>query len=192
MIHNQLHPRTILYQVISAVFCVIAILSNIISAKMISIPFFHDYSIPAGLITYPITFLLANLVTEFYGKNFAKLMIYIALGMNLLSFGIIQLALILPAQSMTNQESFQAIMGLGGLRFFSSLTAYILAQIVDIKLYSLIKRMTGSRFLWLRNNLSTWTSQIIDTFVIDLIFLYWGLGMGFKQVASYYALFLRL
>lgn len=172
--------KTSIYHIICAAFCVIAVVSNIISAKMVKVPFFKDFSIPAGLLIYPLTFLLSNLVTEIYGKAQARLMVYIALGMNALTLGIIQMALILPANQ--GQSAFQATMELGGLRIFSSLSAYILAQIVDIQLYALVGRWTGPRFLWLRNNVSTLASQMVDTVVIDLIFFYWGLGMELTQV----------
>ena len=57
---------------------------------MVVLPYV-DFSIPAGLVTYPLTFLLSDLVTEFFGAKKANFMVYIALGMNLLSFGIIEL-----------------------------------------------------------------------------------------------------
>lgn len=171
-----------LYQIVSAAFCVIVVISNIISAKMVPLPFLQDFSIPAGLITYPLTFLLSDLVTEIFGAKKAKLMVYIAFGMNILSFAIIQLALLLPSQGIEEHVAFGAVLGLSGLRIFSSLTAYLISQIVDIQLYALIKRWTGERFLWLRNNGSTCASQIVDTVVIDIIFLYWGLGMSMAAV----------
>lgn len=173
-----------LYQIICASFCIIAVMSNIISAKMIHLPFLQEFSIPAGLITYPITFLLSDLVTEVFGPKRAKVMVYIALGMNLLSFGIIQLALMLPNIDAQEQAVFKAVLGLSGLRIFASLTAYIVAQLVDIQLYALIKKWTGTPHLWLRNNGSTCASQIVDTVIVDLIYLYMGLGMGLLEVAS--------
>lgn len=172
----------LVYPIISAAFCVIVVVSNIISAKMVKLPLFHDLSIPAGLITYPLAFLLSNLVTEIYGKARAQAMVYIALGMNVLAFSLIQCALLLPSGAGSNQSAFESVMGLGGLRIFSSLTAFLLAQLVDIQLYALIKRWTADRFLWLRNNGSTLMSQMVDTVVIDMIFLYWGMGMGLDQV----------
>lgn len=172
------------YQIISAAFCVIVVISNIISAKMVKLPYLHDFSIPAGLILYPLTFLLSDLVTEIYGPKKAKLMVYIALGMNLLNFALIQFALILPASFEGEQAAFRAVLGLSGLRIFSSLTAYVVAQIVDIQLYALIKRWTGPHFLWLRNNGSTCASQIVDTVIVDIIYLYWGLEMGLMEVIS--------
>lgn len=171
-----------LYQILSTSFAVIVVISNIISVKMVKLPLFGDFSIPVGLITYPLTFLLSDLVTEIYGAKKAKLMVYVALGMNLVSFGIIELALVIPAHSAEEQRAFQAIMGLSGLRIFSSLAAYIAAQVVDIQLYAWIKRLTNSRFLWLRNNGSTFASQIVDTVIVDLIFLWWGLSMPMAEV----------
>jgi uncharacterized integral membrane protein (TIGR00697 family) len=125
--------------------------------------------------------LLSDLVTEFFGARKAKLMVYIALGMNLLSLGIIQLALLLP-EGDTEQAAFQAVLGLSGWRIFSSLTAYLISQIVDIQLYAWIKNLTGIRFLWLRNNGSTCVSQLLDTLIIDILYLYLALGMGLTQV----------
>ncbi len=168
-----------LYHVISAIFCVVLVVSNIISAKLIELPWF-TLSIPAGLVTYPLTFLLSNLVTEIFGKKKARFMVYTALAMNGLSFAIIQVALLLPSQ--TGEKAFQDVLGLSGLRIFASMTAYLGAQLVDIQLFAAIKHWTKDRFLWLRNNGSTWVSQLVDTAIIDLIFLYWGLGMEMAQV----------
>jgi queuosine precursor transporter len=173
---------SILYQIISTTFCVIVVLSNIISAKLIQLPFFQNFCIPAGLITYPLTFLLSDFVTEIYGVKKAKLMVYTAFGMNLLSFGMIQITLLLPSPATENQQEFHNILGLSGLRIFSSLIAYLTAQIVDIQLYAWIKTWTGDKFLWVRNNGSTLISQMIDTLVIDIIYLYWGLKMNMNQV----------
>jgi len=168
-----------LYSFLVASFAVIVVLSNILSAKMVLLPWVC-VSVPAGLLIYPITFFISDLVTEFFGMKRAKFMVMVALGMSLLSFGLIQLTLLLPTDS--NQIAFHAVLGLSGLRIFSSLISYIVAQIVDIQVYATIKRWTGSKWLWLRNNGSTCLSQLIDTLMIDLIYLWWGCHMPFKTV----------
>lgn len=179
MIKSKTLP--ILYQLICASFCTIVVISNILSAKMVTLPLL-ELSIPAGLITYPLTFLLSDLVTEIFGARRAKLMVYIALGMSLLSFGMIQVGLALPTSGIEAQMAFQAVLGLSGLRIFSSLVSYLTSQVVDIQLYAAIKRWTGPKWLWLRNNGSTCASQIVDTILIDLIFLWWGLRMTMAEV----------
>jgi len=170
-----------LYQIILSAFCVIVVISNIISAKLFTLPFF-ELCIPAGLITYPLSFLLSDLVTEIYGAQKAKIMVYTAFGMSFLSFAIIQLAILLPAFDPDNQYAFQKILGLNGISIFSSLTAYLISQIVDIKLYVFIRHLTSDRFLWLRNNGSTLASQIVDTAIVNIVYLYWGFGMEMKAI----------
>lgn len=176
-----LTPQSI-YQAICSCFSVIVVVSNILSAKMITLPLFL-LNVPAGLIIYPITFLLSDLVTEIFGAKKAKLMVYIALATSLLSFFVIQIGLSLPGIELEEHKAFQAVLGLTGLRVFSSLISYLTSQIVDIQLYAAIKQWTGPKFLWLRNNGSTCISQIVDTVIIDLIFLWWGLGMTMTEVA---------
>ena len=171
----------LLYQIISASFCVIVVISNILSAKMVMLPWLA-FSIPAGLIIYPFTFLICDLATEIFGAGKAKLMIYIALGMNLLSLGMIQIGLWLPSIGLEEQRAFQTVLGLSSLRIFSSLASYLISQVVAIQLYAAIKRWTGSKWLWIRNNGSTFASQLVDTVLIDLLFLSWGLGMPMAEV----------
>jgi len=170
-----------LYQLISASFCVLVIFSNILSAKMVPLPF-TTLNIPAGLVTYPLTFLLSDLVAEVFDAKRAKLMVYVTLAMNLLSLGLIQISLMLPTNDTEIQNAFQLVLGLSGLRIFSSLISYLVSQVVDIQLYVAIKRLTGPKWLWLRNNASTFIAQIVDTIMIDLIFLWWGLGMPMTEV----------
>ncbi|QLH35209.1 MAG: queuosine precursor transporter [Parachlamydiaceae bacterium] len=172
---------TNLYQILSAAFCVIAVISNIISAKMVPLPFTSDLYIPAGLFIYPLTFLLSNLVIEFYGAKQAKLMIYTAFAMNLMSLVLIEFALRLPS-SEEEQYLFKAVLGLSGLRILASLAAYLAGQLADIKMFTLIRDWTDARFLWLRNNGAYCISQIVDTFLLDVIYLYIGLGIAWSQV----------
>lgn len=170
------------YTFLSATFSLIVVLSNILSAKMVAIPYFESFSIPAGLITYPLTFLLGDLVTEFFGLKKAKQMVYMALTLNCLGLLLIQFALLLPSESKHEQLAFQSVLGASGLRIFSSLVAFTISQLADVQLYAFFKRLTSSKFLWFRNNASTCISQCLDTVIIDLVYLYWGLEMGIGQV----------
>lgn len=167
-----------LYQILCTTFCVIVVISNIISAKMVPISFLDSLSIPAGLLTYPLTFFISGLVTEIFGTKKARLMVYLAFATTLLSYGIIQIALILPG----NDTSFREILGLNGIIIGASLTAYFMAQLIEIYLYAAIKKWTGPRFLWLRNNGSTLAAQIVDTIVVNTIYLHWGLGIEMALV----------
>src|SRR5438093_936703 len=112
----DIKPSHLLYQIISASFCVIVVISQIIAAKIVHIPFLADFGgIPAGLLTYPLTFFLSDLVTEIFGARKARIMVYTALGMTLLSYALIKITLMLPTQDHATQNAFQLILGLNGL-----------------------------------------------------------------------------
>lgn len=168
-----------MYSLLTIVFCIIVTLANLLSAKMVPL---GGLLLPVGLFFYPLTFLISDLVTEIYGAQKAKQIVYTTLAMQLIAFGMVQLALFLPAQSEEIERSFQAIFGLSSLRIFSSLSAYCVSQFIGIQLYALIRRWTGSQFLWLRANGSAGISQIIDTLLLDLLYLYGGLGIAFFDV----------
>jgi uncharacterized integral membrane protein (TIGR00697 family) len=167
---------------ISSIFGIVVVISNIISTKMIKLPLFQDFSIPAGLITYPLTFFISDLVTEVYGAKKAKEMVYLAFGMSVFAYLIIKIALILPSPTLENQTHFEEILGLNGMILMASLTAYIFSQMIDIQIYSLIKKWTGQNYLWIRTNGSTLIAQLVDTMIVNLIYLKGGAGMDMAQI----------
>lgn len=169
---NLFSPTTI-----TAAFAVIVVISNAISAKLIALPFFTDFAIPAGMITYPFTFLLSDLMTELYGEKEGRTMVWTALLLSLLSVVIIETAIHLPSSDPALQKAFKSVLGLNGWAVIASLTAYTLSQTLDVKLYAWIRSLTGDKMLWLRNNGSTLVSQIVDTITVNWIFLYWGIGL---------------
>jgi uncharacterized integral membrane protein (TIGR00697 family) len=179
---EQTSERNFVYYVLNSIFCVVVIVSNIISPKMVKLPYFQDFSIPAGLITYPLTFFISDLVTEIYGARMAKEMVYHAFGMSIVAYLIIKIALILPSSSTENQLYFEKILGLNGVILIASLTAYIFSQIIDIQLYALIRKWTGENYLWLRNNGATLIAQLVDTTIVNMIYLKMGAGMEMSQV----------
>lgn len=170
------------HQILSTTFCILVVLSNIVSAKLVKVPFTSDFYIPAGLLIYPLTFLITDLVTELYGAVQARQMVYLSLGMSLVALLIITFVMLLPYAYEEDRQAFQKVMGLSGLRILSSLAAYFISQILAIQMYAQINAWTKGKFLWLRSGVSTYLSQMIDTIVIDLLYLYCGLGMELPQV----------
>jgi hypothetical protein len=116
--------------------------------------------------------------------------------MSLMSLVLIQIALALPgapAWSATNpnfpsveamQRAFESVFTLPGVLIFGSMTAYLAAQLLDVKLFHYWKEVTRGRHLWLRNNASTMTSQLVDTIIVNSIFLGFGLGLDWLVVAK--------
>ena len=89
------------------------------------------------------------------------------------------------------------VFSLSGLAVLASMLAYLFAQFIDIKIYHFWKKLTKGKMLWLRNNFSTFSSQIIDTVtVISLLCIFqvlsweifWGLvvsGVMFKILIAF-------
>ena len=77
------------------------------------------------------------------------------------------------------QHAFESVFALNGLLLFGSMLAYLVAQLIDVRLYHFWKRLTKGRHLWLRNNGSTWISQLVDTAIVNSILFYLGFKMDF-------------
>ncbi len=194
--YNSNNRREALYLVCVTLFTVIVILSNLITVKMVSVPWLTPYAIPCGLLTYPLTFLLGDLVTEIYGSAKAKFMVYLGFGASLVAHGIVLLALNMPAHpdwvfaynpyhlgdAAAQQKAFETIFGLNGIAVLSSLAAYGASQLLDINLFGFLKEVTKNKHLWLRNGGSTLISQLTDTLIVNVLLLYCGLKLELNLV----------
>ncbi len=192
------------FSVLMAAFVVVLVMTNVMGVKLFlafpeSLPqgiFGEAITLTAGLITYPITFLLTDVVCEVYGRRRANLMVVTGFAMSLLVLVLIQIALVLPgspvwAGANPNYDSvaeiqmaYESVFTLPGMLIFGSMTAYLVAQLIDIRLFHFWKRVTRGRHLWLRNNASTTISQLVDTIVVNSIFLGFGLGIPWDTVAK--------
>ena len=80
--------------------------------------------------------------------------------------------------------AFNTVFALPGILIFASMTAYLIAQLIDINIFHYVKKITNSKHLWLRNNISTMFSQLIDTIVVNSIFLGFGMGIEFSIIVK--------
>jgi len=192
------------YSVLMAAFVVVLVLTNIIGIKLfLAFPetmpaglFGQPITLTTGLITYPLTFLLTDVVCEVYGRRRGNLMVMTGFVMSLVSLLLIEIALVLPGAppwAATNphfttvremQLAFESVFTLPGVLIFASMTAYLVAQLLDVHLFHFWKRLTRGRHLWFRNNASTMLSQLVDTIIVNSIFLGFGLGLGWALVAE--------
>lgn len=173
--------KELFYLSIVTLFCVMGILSNIIASKILQL---GSVIAPAGLLTYPLTFCIGDLVTELYGRKRGQYMVILGFAMNILAASIIHVTLTLPAHDPIKHEAFSLVFSHNSIIVFASLCAYLIAQLTDINLYALIYRLTGSKNLWLRSNVSTLISQALDTVIVILITFWWGLGYDFSTALS--------
>ena len=179
------------YLFYTTLFSAVLILSNIMAVKLFRAPFFGNLALPCGVITYPLTFLLTDIVSEVWGKAEANRMVYLGFAMNLVMLVVVQLSIALPAhaylvhpgnpQGYTDvnhyQSAFESVFSINGKLFLAAMVAYMASQLVDIKLFHYFRDLTRTKHLWLRNNIATMVSQVLDTLIFGCIVFYWGLGM---------------
>ncbi|MEM1091593.1 MAG: queuosine precursor transporter [Pseudomonadota bacterium] len=152
-------------------------------------------ALAVGVLPYPITFLCTDLICELYGRRRANFLVTVGLGLNVFILGCLYLGQLLPSVDPSTQppwqvlklaedvslpngdvisgsiELFQLIYSLTAGAVFASMMAYLAAQYVDVQLFHFWKRLTRGKHLWLRNNLSTLVSQMVDaTMVVTVTF----------------------
>ena len=123
------------------------------------------FELSVGILPYPITFLVTDLISEIYGQKKATQVVIAGIFASFFSLSIVLISNYVPAldASPINDETFSQVFSLSGLAVLASMLAYLFAQFIDIKIYHFWKRLTKGRMLWLRNNFSTFSSQFIDT-----------------------------
>ncbi|MDY6912391.1 MAG: queuosine precursor transporter [Chloroflexota bacterium] len=163
---------------LTGLFIVCLAAANILSgAKLVHI---FGYTIDAGIICYPLTFLFSDTISEVWGKKTARTVIWVGFCANLLMVLLIWLGGVLPASPewWTNQETYKSLLGSVPRIVFASMTAYLISQHHDVFAFHFWRRKTNGRFLWMRNTLSTTVSQALDTIAFGFIAFYGVLPLG--------------
>ncbi len=178
--------REKIYMCLCIAFAMLITLGNLIYQKFVMLAFpFHKFELSVGAILYPLTFLITDLITEFYGKERAQFCIKITLFLNIFVATLLMFMDTLPATvwSKISNETFHAVFGYFGVAFAASLLACFISQAIDIRLYLFMRRITKGRHLWLRSNLSTCVSLLIDTIVVIGFMTIFGI-FPVKQMSS--------
>jgi uncharacterized integral membrane protein (TIGR00697 family) len=159
-----------IYLILAALFISSLVASNLIFQKFFYWePFgLYRFEISVGILPYPITFLITDILSEIYGKKKANQVVIAGIFASFFSMIIILVADFAPAieSSPINNTIFHEVFGLSPLAVFASMLAYLFAQFIDIKVFHFWKKLTHGKHLWLRNNFSTFFSQFIDTFTV--------------------------
>ena len=152
--------------ILNGIFITSLLIANIVSAKIVT---FGGLVIPAAIVAYPLTFLMTDVIGEIWGKEQANETVKLGFICQLISLILIGLAIILPvAPFADNQAEFKGIMAQSFRVVAASLVAYYCSQSWDVWVFHKIREKgTGNK--WLRNTLSTMTSQIIDTAIFITI-----------------------
>jgi queuosine precursor transporter len=171
---ERMNASSKLFVALAVVFTASLVIGDIIGGKSLDTPL---GPISVGIIPFPVTFLLTDVVNDFYGRKGAKFLTWIGFFTALFAMLLIQLTTALPIASLASdsaysQAEFAKIFGSSIRIFIGSLTAYMIGQFLDINVFQFWKTLTQSKHLWLRATGSTLLSQIVDTFCVNGIF--WG------------------
>tara|TARA_B100000963_G_scaffold17996_1_gene13798 strand:+ start:195 stop:899 length:705 start_codon:yes stop_codon:yes gene_type:complete len=181
-----------LYFFLSSIFITALVVSNLIFQKFFSwYPFNFEvfgiklFELSVGVLPYPVTFLITDIISEIFGKRKANQVVVMGILASIFSIGLLLLGDVLPASSSSpiDDKTFNLVFSASPLAVLASMSAYLIAQFLDIRIYHFWKQLTQGKYLWLRNNFSTFSSQIIDsTTVIALLCIFdilaWDLFLG--------------
>lgn len=171
---------------------------NLLGTKITTI---FGISVSVGIFAYPLTFMITDIVGEVYGKKVSRQFLFIGVISLIVLFAYTALAVALPpAARFADQAAYETIFS-NSLRFIAaSIIAFAVSQAHDIITFAALKKRTEGKLLWFRNNLSTFLSQGIDTFlfmfiafyntsprmtagfVTELALTYWGLKILFAFI----------
>ncbi|MDH4247799.1 MAG: queuosine precursor transporter [Deltaproteobacteria bacterium] len=161
-----------LYLLLSMVFVAALLTANMISGKIISLA---GLFVPAGVLAYSITFAVTDVICEVWGNQRTQWVVRAGFLVQVLVLLLVQAAIYMPAAPFwPAQEAYAAILGGTGRIIVGSLTAYAVSQTLDVYLYGWLKQRFNSRHLWLRNNVATFVSQLVDTSLFITIAFYGG------------------
>ena len=161
-----------IYLYLAAIFIAALVVCNLIANKFISIDLgFKTFVISAGVLPYPITFLITDLLSEIYGKKKTARIVWVGFAASIFVLGTLLLAQQFTAikGSPVDDESFNLVFGNSWRVIFASMGAYLCAQLVDVRIYHFWKQKTHGKHLWLRNNFSTVLSQGVDTSLVVMV-----------------------
>lgn len=167
-----------LYLILASLFITSLVTSNLIFQKFFTwSPFgIYNFELSVGIIAYPITFLVTDIISEVYGKKRANRLVKAGVVASAFALLIVIVSTYATATSWSpiNDDIFKKVFGYTFVAVGASLAAYLLAQFLDVQVFHFWKRLTKGKHLWLRNNFSTFTSQLFDTATVLFLLCTFG------------------
>ncbi|HAB32308.1 MAG TPA: hypothetical protein DCL07_07245 [Cryomorphaceae bacterium] len=170
-----------LYVLLAGLFTAALVACNLVANKFIEVDLgFHTFIISAGVLPYPLTFLVTDLLSEFYGKKRTNMVVLSGFFILLFVLGVLWLGAQFDAieGSPVTDSAYAMVFGNSKRVILASMAAYIVAQLVDVRLFHFWKEVTKGKHLWVRNNFSTMLSQFVDTVLVVGIIFYDRADLG--------------
>jgi queuosine precursor transporter len=177
--------RQTLFLVLAGVFIGNALLAELIGGKLFEVETpLKTFTLSCGIVLWPVVFVMTDIINEYFGRAGVKKMTFLAAAIITYAFLALAAADAIPAVgfSPVKDEAFHSVFMQSQWIIVGSILAFLLAQFLDVTVFWLIRRSTGSRWLWLRATGSTLVSQLIDTFVVQFIGLHLPHLMGSQGI----------
>ena len=178
-----------LFLFLSGIFLTSLVVGNIIgTTKFVNV---FGLIVPAGVLAYPFTFLATDLICELYGKKRAQVLVWVGFTMNFFMLGLMMLGHYLTDASGVSgsTSTFESVYSFMIGNVIASMFAYLVAQSVDVKLFHFWKNLTKGKHLWLRNNMSTVVSQLVDTTaILSVLYFANNLGDSIQNISDLFGL----
>ena len=168
-----------IYTSLCTLFTMLIVVGNLTYQKFVQLPLgsLYTFELSVGAILYPLTFLITDLIAEFYGKDRARFCVRFAITTNILVALIIHGMDILHATawSKISDRIFHEVFGLYSIAFIGSIIACYVSQRLDIILYLRIRRMVKGKYLGLCNVCSSSLSLLMDTGIVIIFMTIFGI-----------------
>ena len=167
--------RDQLYIILSGIFIASLVTCNLIANKFVNVDLgFKVFIVSAGILPYPLTFLVTDLISELYGQKKANLVVFSGFVASMFVLLFLWLGSQFDAipSSVVNDMTYDSVFQNAWRLIAASMVAYLFAQFIDVRIFHFWKKLTNGKHLWLRNNGSTIASQLVDTtLVICILFV---------------------
>ena len=164
-----------LYIILVGIFIASLVTCNLIANKFVTINLgFKVFIVSAGILPYPLTFLVTDLISEIYGQKKANLAVFSGFVASIFVLSFLWLGAQFNSipNSIIDDFTYNAVFQNAWRLITASMAAYLFAQFIDVRVFHFWKKLTNGKHLWLRNNGSTIASQLIDTtLVISILFV---------------------
>ncbi|OSZ77606.1 hypothetical protein CAP36_14630 [Chitinophagaceae bacterium IBVUCB2] len=198
MIHTIIRNKpTRLFLILSGIFITNTLIAEFIGVKIFSlestlglkpadIKLFggsYSFNLTCGVLLWPVVFVMTDIINEYYGVKGVKFLSWLTIC--LIAFGFLMVYGAIQTEPngwwVTSKKeagienmsvAFNGVYGQGLGIIIASMSAFLVAQLVDVFVFHRIKKMTGEKKIWLRATGSTVISQLIDSFVVLFIAFY--------------------
>ena len=163
------------YILLAGIFIASLVTCNLIANKFVTVNLgFKVFIVSAGILPYPLTFLVTDLISEIYGQKKANLVVFSGFVASIFVLSFLWLGAQFNSipNSIVDDFTYNAVFQNAWRLITASMVAYLFAQFIDVRVFHFWKKLTNGKHLWLRNNGSTIASQLIDTtLVISILFV---------------------